>query len=254
MGHGDDIMASGMARGAHARGKRIAFGDGRRIIWGPHSAEIFAGNPNIAPPGCEQRPDIEWINYYKGNRIYNRIEGNRWVWNYEFRPTPGQIYFQQILPPPQDKLIIIEPNVPRQKSVAVNKQWPVERYQQVADKLLADGWQVVQPDYSGALHRLRGVQLERTRSFREALILLKQARLYIGPEGGSHHGAAAMNTPAVVLFGGFIPPLVTGYDFHVNLTGGAEACGNLGPCQHCVDAMARISVDCVLESAQRKLQ
>src|SRR4030095_3529410 len=97
MGYGDDIMATGMARGAAARGKRIAFGDGQRIIWGPHSAEIFQGNPNIAPPGVERRPDIEWIHYYRGCRIYSYATADRWVWNYDFRPKPGQLFFQRTI-------------------------------------------------------------------------------------------------------------------------------------------------------------
>jgi hypothetical protein len=64
-----------------------------------------------------------------------------------------------------------------------------------------------------------------------------------------HHGAAAMGVPGVVLFGGFIPPQVTGYLMHANLTGGAEACGSLNPCPHCAAAMQAISVDEVLHHA-----
>jgi hypothetical protein len=51
-----------------------------------------------------------------------------------------------------------------------------------------------------------------------------------------------------VLFGGFIPPQVTGYDLHTNLTGGAEACGHVEPCKHCQRAMANISVDQVKDA------
>ena len=60
-------------------------------------------------------------------------------------------------------------------------------------------------------------------SFRHALAILERARLYVGGEGGLHHGAAAVGVGGVVLFGGFVPPLVTGYAVHANLTGGAEA-------------------------------
>jgi hypothetical protein len=47
----------------------------------------------------------------------------------------------------------------------------------------------------------------------------------------------------VVLFGGFIPPAVTGYNTHTNLTGGAVACGSFLPCDHCRAAMLNIGVD-----------
>jgi hypothetical protein len=65
-----------------------------------------------------------------------------------------------------------------------------------------------------------------------------------------HHGAAAVGTPAVVIFGGFIPPAVVGYDMHVNLTGGAEACGSLNKCLHCRAAMEKISVEEVYQAVK----
>ena len=70
-------MAAGLAKGAKARGKRIAFGDGKQIIWDHHSEQIFRGNPNIARPGDEGATDLEWINYYRGNRLYNVQEIGR---------------------------------------------------------------------------------------------------------------------------------------------------------------------------------
>ena len=53
--------------------------------------------------------------------------------------------------------------------------------------------------------------------------------------------------PAVVIFGGFVPPIVTGYETHANLTGGADACGSLFPCKHCLEALDAITVEEVLE-------
>jgi ADP-heptose:LPS heptosyltransferase len=94
--------------------------------------------------------------------------------------------------------------------------------------------------------RLSGVRTLQTTSFRHSLAVLARAALVICPEGGLHHGAAAMGAPAVVLFGGFIPPQVTGYETHANLTGGAKACGQLAPCQHCRAAMDAITVDAVI--------
>jgi ADP-heptose:LPS heptosyltransferase len=42
-------------------------------------------------------------------------------------------------------------------------------------------------------------------------------RCYIGTEGFLHHLAAAFGKPAVVLFGAYSHPKVTGYDFHTNI-------------------------------------
>ncbi len=252
-GFGDELIATGLAKGAAARGKRIAFGDNRRILWGPHSAEIFAGNPNIASPGSERDRDIEWINYYKGNRLYNKGHGTHWAWNYQFNPKPGEIYFRE------DELefaehfvsgfVLIEPNIPLNKPQAVNKDWGAERYQEVADRL--SGFDIVQ--FAVGKRRLNGVRTISTPSFRHSMAVLRKAAVVICPEGGLHHGAAAVGVPAVVLFGGFIPPEATGYEMHTNLTGGAKACGRVSKCNHCRAAMDAIPVEEVTEAAVRHM-
>lgn len=269
MGMGDNVLATGLARGAAARGKRIAFGNGKQILWDAHSEMVFRGNPNIANPQSHRRAtNLEWIPFFKGHRTYNRSAGDRWIWNYDFKPTPGEIYLDEaeweFAQRAGSEFVVIEPNVPEFKHCAPNKQWPVERYEHVADQLTRAGHDVVQFVY-GIGHRLRAARHVETPSYRHGLAVLGRATLYIGAEGGLHHGAAAekramrggaliaAGTPAVVLFGGFVPPSVTGYAMHSNLTGGADACGMFKRCQHCVDAMNRISVDEVLDAARSQL-
>lgn len=246
MGLGDDIMASGMAKGIRGW-KRLAFGDGKRILWGPWLEEIFRHNPHIARPGEERAADLFWVDYYKGNRKYNRMNPDRtkWIWNYSFVPEPGEIYFspdeQRIADTGSKDFIVIEPNVPWHKSVAVNKDWGHAKYQAVADRLLAAGHDVVQ--FSYGRNRLNGVRTIETPTFRHALAELAKAKFAVLPEGGLHHGAAALGVRAVVIFGGFIPPQVTGYKMHINLTGDTIACGSLHKCRHCREALDRITAD-----------
>lgn len=255
MGLGDNLMATGMARGAASRGKRIAFGDGHKIIWDPHSQQVFRNNPNVAPPGSEGAADLDWIAFYKGHRLYNKPKAGRWLWNMEFRPKPGEMFFDEAELALAERcgsgFVVIEPNVPAKKTVAPNKTWPFERYQLVATRLRTAGYKVCQFTYSGA-RRLSDVTSISSPNFRSALAVLARAALYVGPEGGLHHGAAAVGIDAVVLFGGFIPPQVTGYDTHINLTGGATACGSLRRCVHCQRAMRMITVQEV-EAACLKL-
>ena len=247
------MLGSGMARGAKARGKRIAFGDGKRIIWGPWSKDIFRGNPNVASPGDERAGDIEWIDYYKGKRGYNHhdVAGKRWIWNYDFRAKQGEFFFTEAeekvadLLAPADDFVVIEPHVPA-KSVAPNKDWGFEKFQAVVDALTNNGQLVVQFDYGRQI--LRGARRVKTKSFREAAAVLSRASAAVLPEGGMHHAAAAVDVPAVVIFGGFIPPMVTGYGTHANLTGGADACGSLFPCDHCRKALDAITVEEVIEA------
>lgn len=251
-------MATGMARGAKGRGKRIAFGDSEKIIWGPWSEPMFRHNPNVARPGDEGDPDIEWIGHYKGRRLYNKVAFNRWVWNENFRPIPGEMFFSdEELKFAEDAgsgFVLIEPNVPWHKTVASNKDWGAEKYAAVASALEGQGRDVRQFVYETSRVRLPSATAVKTPTFRHALAVLARAALYIGPEGGLHHGSAAVGIPAVVLFGGFIPPSVTGYPTHTNLTGGAHACGKLRSCPHCRAAMKAISVNEVLHAARRYLE
>jgi hypothetical protein len=258
VGFGDDLMASGLARGFHALGTRAAFGDGKRIIWGPWSEEIFRGNPNVARPGSEGSPDLFWIRHHKGNRLYNKLDRDRgrWVWNYAFRARPGEIFFaidEQVRATATGyDFVFVEPNVPWHKSVAPNKDWGLRNYQAVVDLLVRDGWDVVQTQHGR--ERLQRVRTVKTPTFRDALACMSRACIALVPEGGLSHGAAAVGIPAVVLFGGFIPPAVTGYPHHINLTGGAESCGSLNRCQHCRDAMNRISVEEVYQAVSKSIE
>lgn len=254
MGYGDELLGSGMARGAAARGKRIAFGDGKRIIWSAHSHEIYRNNPNVAPPGSEGMHDLEWIRHYRGNRLYARSVNGRWIWNMSFSPQRGEVFFSQAeidAVSVEPGFILIEPSV---KNTAINKQWPKERYAVLAQTLIAAGHRVAQFTHSGP-PIASGVGLLRARSFREALVYLRAAALYIGPEGGLHHGAAAVGKRAVVIFGGFISPKTTGYPEHINLFTGGTACGvNARKCPHCVSAMNAITVPTVVAAAYECLE
>lgn len=248
MGYGDELMGSGVARGAAARGKRIAFGDGKRIIWHAIARDIYRNNPNVAPPGSEGDADIEWVRHYPGARLYHTgFTRERWHYS-DWRATPGELFFDegelawaQAQP---SGLVVIEPNV---KGSAPNKQWPVYRYSEVARALAAAGFEVAQ--FATGDHVLPGVKTIHAPTFRHAVALLARARLYVGPEGGLHHGAAAVGIPAVVIFGGFTHPRNTGYDGHVNIFIGEKPCGSRHPCGHCHHAMMAILSDRVFQSA-----
>lgn len=201
---------------------------------------------------------MQWVEFYKGKRGYNRQGDGRWVWNEAWKCVPGQIFLtdgeQAAAKRYGSGFVVIEPNVPVWKSSASNKHWPLERYQAVADELRTLGKSVVQffPG-SRAGPRLRNVRQIRTSSFRDAVAVLKSSVLYIGPEGGMHHAAAAVDVPGVVLFGGFIPPSVTGYDTHTNIAGSDRFCGSFTACKHCADAMNSIKVETVLKAAKERL-
>lgn len=256
MGFGDELIGSGLARGAKADGRRVAFGDGERIYWSPQAHQVFRGNPNVAPPGDEEAADLRWIAHYRGHRLYGVADNKRWHFR-DFRCAPGEIFFdgrEQAIAadlaqrPP---FIILEPGVKPQGACAgVNKQWAVDRYEQVAALLNDEGFHVFRFAHSGAASAIPALHAD---TFRVALAMLSAAALYVGPEGGLHHGAAAVGVPAVVIFGGFNTPRATGYEWHANLTVG-EPCGSIAPCEHCRQAMDAITVEHVYRAALAQLE
>lgn len=257
MGFGDQLIATGLARGAKARGVKIAFGEGNRLLWDRNSEVLFRGNPNIAFPGQERLKNVEWIPYYKGHRIYNEQGKNRWLWNMDWRCIPGEIFFTKEEQKSGERagkdFIVIEPNIEQWKSAAVNKDWGRENYEAVAEKLSGDGFELIQFRYQKGGPIIRNVKTVHTWSFRDAVSILRNAVLYLGPEGGLHHAAAAVGIPAVVLFGGFIPPSVTGYNTHTNLIGSDWFCGSFIDCAHCREAMRSISIDRVYRAVREQI-
>lgn len=256
MGLGDNLMATGIAKGAFDRRVQIAFGDGEKIIWDKHSPLIFRGNPNIARPGMRTSFEKEWVPFYKGNRLYMTEATHRYVWNMDFAATPGELFLDERERRAGKRygegFILIEPNVPEWKSWSPNKDWGWLNYQRIVN-LIGKKYPIAQFMSRADTMMLKGVVPIHTANFRDALSVLGHAKMYIGPEGGLHHGAAAMKVPAVVLFGGFIPPSVTGYAFHDNMVGSPNFCGSRNSCQHCADAMRRITVDEVWSAIERRL-
>ncbi len=255
MGWGDELVGSGLARGARERGERIAFGFDGRIIWSPQAREIFRNNPNVAPPGSEGAPDLRWIAHCSGARLNTSgiaPDRRRWHW-LPFRPPHGEVFFDaeelDFGRAHGNGFVVIEPRV---KPVFPNKQWPQARYKALVMKLTKRGLRVVQ--FAGEARPVEGCGVViRTPTFRKALAVLAQAALYIGPEGGLHHGAAAVATKAVVIFGGWPDPMSSGYDNHRNLAAPDAGCGTIKPCNHCRVAMHRITVGQVLDAAMAEL-
>jgi Glycosyltransferase family 9 (heptosyltransferase) len=260
MGFGDEIIGSGLARGAHARGKKIAFGDGKKIIWSKWCAEAYENNPNVARPGQEHWPNVEWKAFHVGSRGYSTLNAakTRWIWNYDYRMQPGEFFFTDAERAQADRykpgFILIEPNLQWFKSVAANKDWGNGNYLELARRLQSRGYRLVQFRHANSRRIIPGAELITLPRFRTAIAVMARAALYIGAEGGMMHAAAAVGLKAVVLFGGWSPPTVVGHSWHANIVGSDEACGSVTPCRHCLDAMAKISVDEVEHASQNEIR
>lgn len=277
MGYGDRLMAIGDAAAIHAEhGGKVAIGDGVRAEW----CTLCEGLDFVAKPE-EVTPDTRWVISANSMRPYidyprmraeldhlghdgarfpqKKLVGllGRYLFRSDYRAKPAPVVLNAVEREiagagAAAPYIAIEPYI--KARAPVNKQWPVERFHDVA-AILAGHRRVVQVSAPGLPDLYPGIERANPASFRHAMAWIAGAQLYIGPEGGLHHAAAAVGTPAVVIFGGFTDPKVVGYDAHVNLTGDARyACGTKQrSCPHCVKALRAITVNDVVTEAQRLL-
>lgn len=280
MGYGDRLMAIGDAKFAHEndnpKGLLIAIGDGENCDYDA----LAEGLPFLATPEQVARGvPVKWLINHGSNRPYINYEEMAkrlaeagfaglkrkhlvgmlgfYIWNHDYKAKPGVVAFS----PAQRKIIdewsrepfvVVEPFIKRK--APVNKQWPISRFGEVI-KRLAKHVKVVQLSSPENREDFTGAIRVPTQSFKDAIAYVAASKLYVGPEGGLHHAAAAVGKPAVVTFGGFIAPQITGYDTHTNLVGNAEyACGTkTGRCDHCMSALDSISVEEVVDNAMRIL-
>ena len=240
MGFGDWLMASAQVKEANERtGKKVFLGDGTRTFFEP---EVFLHNPRMAHDGDT---DVTWVANYGGARPY--ILGDKdkhFIFNDHWRPTPGELFFSDAElawakeRSPSRPYIVIEPTVKNRFAHGVNKAWPYW------GELVGAPFPFVRLGMEEG-----GFPLIKTKSFREGMLILKDASLFVGTDGGLHHAAAAMGVPAVVIWTGFSSPVHLGYDTHANIHDGSYPCGTYsGRCEHCIEKAKAIKPETVLKA------
>lgn len=242
MGYGDWIIATGQVREMFARRKIpvIVVGSGMKPQW----SEVFDHNPKIL-----RRPTMACQTLLNGSGARPYIAGKsntHWTWR-PFKPPRGELFFSE-----DEKVfgsayglgrVMIEPTVKR--NTHDNKAWPVDRWQALVDSMLDVRFVQCGPDPSAAL---RGVEFVVTQRFRQACAVLSNAIAFVGTEGGLMHAAAAVDTPAVILWSEFIDPGITGYANHRNIRHVGKSCGSRMFCPTCRESMEKITVEEVREN------
>lgn len=242
MGFGDELMTTGHCRVLQQTDPRKVRLDYGKRLWN----EVFDFNPRIAH-GTDRDVQV-YQPRVGGLRPYcARKTDRQWIWRDDYRPPVGELYFQR------DELdfasrfnvdVVIEPTL--KINASPNKDWGAKRWQHLVELIVREGLQPVQLGKHGTLIYHPAVRLIETRNFRHACAVMARAKAAVLTEGGLHHGAAAVGTRAVVIYGGFISPRQTGYDLHVNLFTGGEPCGMRVACRHCEQAMAQITPEQVV--------
>lgn len=241
-------MAAGEAKRTHLKtGKPVAICDRRGM---PQWFPVWDGIPYIAK---QRSAGTVTIVNGSGVRPYIVFKTPKaWKWQ-PYRPEPADYVVtpeEQRYAQPYRGMVMLEPNVKAQQHA--NKAWPFERWQALADELRARRIMVVQCVPTGA-KLLCGVMGVETSEIRRAIGILASAKLFIGTEGALHHAAAAVRTPAIVLWSEFIDPSVTGYASQTNLRNADKPCGARLPCKGCEASMRAISVEQVLAACTLRL-
>ena len=250
MGWGDDLMVSGAARHLHAAG------GGKVEMYRPlsvsHSGSpLWRGLEYIAQPG--EHPASIIVDTPTGRPYRASIDAFKSTWR-EFAPVSPEIRFSAAELDFAQRLgsgfVVVEPHVKAHRHGADNKRWGWEYNKQLVAQLKSIRWvQLARPGTAP----LPDVTYVPTTSFRQACAILARARAFVGPEGGLHHASAAVGVPAVVIFGGYISPKVTGYQQHTNIfTGENLGCGMHIKCM--CNCMHRISVSEVAEAVLTRLR
>ena len=154
-----------------------------------------------------------------------------------------------------DDFIVIEPQ--SNDEYTVNKKYPLEKWQFVADQLVKDGHKVVQIGRETQDQVLSGVvNLTGKTSFREAAAVIKNSKLFVSSEGGLMHAANAVGVESVILYTGFIHPTMTCYQENTNIWIGKNhgPCGMKVECTHCKSEAALHDPEEIVREVRNKLE
>jgi ADP-heptose:LPS heptosyltransferase len=220
-------------------------------------SEVFDHNPRLAratEPGDFQ----EYRPRENGLRPYCAAKSEtRWTWK-AYGPPAGEVYLdrdEQQFADARAGAVVIEPNIKRQASP--NKDWGEVRWRELVWAMRAAGIAPVQVGPRDT-RRVNGALFIETHNFRHACAVVSRARAVVTHEGGLHHAAAAFNIPAVVIYGGYISPAVTGYEYQVSLFKRTDehplGCGWRTPCAHCRQAMEGITPEQVLDALKSTMR
>jgi ADP-heptose:LPS heptosyltransferase len=244
---GDAVLSSGLIKRLHDEIPNARF----TIVAGPDAAPLFAGTPNLAKVIVFEKSKTggHWL------ELWRKVRETRWglivdlrgsglsrflsakkraIHRRSLQPTHKVLEAARLLrieDEPAAPHIFVSPDVEAYAAELtagkgpilamapaanwVGKTWPVERFSQVAMRLLREpgplqGGRLMVLGGPGdeklarqlkdvALHRF--IDLAGTVDLPTAYACLKRARLFIGNDSGAMHLAAAAGCPTIGLFG-----------------------------------------------------
>ena len=272
MGYGDDLLITSYASKIKKKFPKKQIVIGNRSKKQAYHSIIYDNNPNISD--CRNldlsRP-IYVIDYHPENRPYINYEkstNTKYIWNKNFRPSPGEIFFSETEDNNANEIIKKakefwgKKNKKSYKNIIfleatstkvnhknfnikhINKDWGFDNWLNLINRIKND-YLIIQSVHAET-KEIDGIFSPKNIDFRLACAILNKCDLYVGLEGGFGHAAAALKKKAVVYFGGWISPELIGYNFHKNIyfKNTKSPCGEYRSiCEHCEVARREISVE-----------
>ena len=257
MGYGDYLMLSGKLKyldNEFNKKVQICFPEieNRKMFF-----EIFKNNPRytLTKDLDEKKPYI-FLNQY----FVRDPESEKWIEDQS--AIPGEIYFDKQEIKEFNNLntnkpyVIIQPFFSKGKFINgdfkeyqhyVNRNIPIDLVNEIVNifKNKIDFYFLnhEQFGYQEELKQLSNIKMINVMSFRESMYYLSKSIGYFGIEGGLHHVAGALKKNAIVIFGHWISPILTGYPFHNNISSSSTkyGCGTFTPCIRCIEFLNNLS-------------
>ena len=281
MGYGDDLMITAFARKLKETYPDRQIVIGNKDLKKAYDSDIFLNNPYIThSANIDKTKPIHLINYHNFNRPYidYKNSSTNIVWNRNFSPVPGEIYFnhkeekkaeiifkEAILyweknKSKKNKGVIFLENFSTKINTAlkirhINKNWGFENWNNLIN-ILKEDYLLIQSKHKET-KKIDGVFLSKDEfNFREACAIIKKCDLFLGNEGGFSHASAALNKKAVVYFGGWIHPKTTGYEFHNNIfvdIKGSPCGAKLNICDHCNKCREIVTPDMIHQAIIKEI-
>ncbi len=272
MGYGDDLLITNFAAKIKKKypDRQIVIGNVKKKQ--AFHSEIYENNPNISDcRNLDKDKLIHIIDYHPGNRPYIDYEKStslNYAWNKKFKPTSGELYFsnkeisdaERVIY--ESKIFWSKNNINEYKNIIfletsstkindkqfsikhANKDWGYDNWNNLIDNIKKD--YLIIHSVHNKTKPIKGVFAPKNINFRLACAIMSKCDIYVGPEGGFGHVAAALKKKAVLYFGGWISPKIIGYDFHENIyfENKNSPCGKYKElCEHCEEARKQIKVE-----------
>jgi len=226
-GLGDELMLTAIARAAREVGRPAHVLTNLPVIWknnsDPLSVHCGVDRWFYAKQRGWINPEIIHLAYTSGNgrHIAEQMADKAGVaLPRDWRP----ILSARAPAERHSNLIVLQNSCRGARYAADTKEWPQERWRELVTRLTPD-FELVQIGSSVDPPLPRTRDLRGQTTLHGAAELIAGSRCFLGLESGLMHVAAAVGTPAVIIYGGRTRPHETGYAFNHNITRAPDCAG-----------------------------